>query len=65
MPGRDVEFSSKILGSDVQGQSRQAPKAPVSHLVLNIDVLLGKDMIRECYRGLSAFISFRDRLRFG
>ena len=32
MPGREVEISSKVLGSDVQGQSRRAPKANVSTL---------------------------------
>jgi len=30
MPGRDVELSSRVFGGDVQGQSRRAPKAPVS-----------------------------------
>jgi len=30
MPGRDVEGSSKVIGSGVQGQRRRAPKANVS-----------------------------------
>jgi len=29
MPGRDVEGSSKVIGSGVQGQRRRAPKANV------------------------------------
>ena len=32
-PGREVELSSKVLGSNVQGQSRRAPKANVRFLV--------------------------------
>jgi len=32
MPGREVELSSMVLGSDVQGQSRRAPKANVVRL---------------------------------